>query len=281
MTLMRLVRDLAKNSRQQPKSAFLDKKKLHIFGYDSINWQQKVDDKGIDQKNAMKAATHGTLYVIDTSTMLQKGLGHPVCHPQLISDLLGPDMPHPTVQLTNAIPPKDLHSMPMLRKLRDQMRQQPLPAPLHPSDILQGAPEEEHLLQAILSHVRTAFLARYDSVDFKDEKEVVPDPPQVWPQIVRKTKVISLPVLDVDEGTTKGNLQVLKEYLLLHLKIPDSFWKENVLFVSADAYSVGKLRTGQKTRNIDRSSQEFDRFSAPQALPAPWHFMVSFVQESE
>ncbi|CAD6888688.1 unnamed protein product, partial [Tilletia laevis] len=96
--------------------------------------------------------------------------------------------------------------------------------------------------------------------------------------MLRKTKVIPLPVLDVDEGTTKGNLEVFKQYFRFQLQIPDSFWRENVLFTSADVYSVEKLKTGQKGRQLDRSSQEFDRFSAQHPLAAPWHLMYAYMR---
>ncbi|KAE8220544.1 hypothetical protein CF319_g5941 [Tilletia indica] len=278
MTMLRVVKDLSKKAQKQARLAMLDKTKIHVFGYDNINWKQQVNNKGTGHTSSMQAATHGTLYEIDTSTKLKHGPKHFVCHPQVFKDLLGDDMPPPTTTATNLIPTTKPSPLPELRNRRDQMRKKALPAQLQPADILLGAEDDEHIIQAILSHVRTTFLERYSSIDFDANDKPIPQPPQVWPQAQYKTKVIPLPVLDVDEGTTKGNLEVFKQYFRFHLNIPDSFWKENVLFTSADAYSVEKLKTGQKIRRLDRSSLEFDRFSAQQPLAAPWHLMYAYMR---
>ncbi|KAE8241163.1 hypothetical protein A4X13_0g7535 [Tilletia indica] len=278
MTVLRVVKDLAKKAQMQARSVMLDNTKIHVFGYDNINWQQKVNNKGIGHTTSMQAATHGTIHEVDPSTQLQQGPKHPVCHPQVFKDLLGEDMPPPTAAKTSLIPSNVPDLWPTLRRQRDEMRKQALPAQLQPADVLLGEEDDEHITQAILSHVRTAFLERYTSIDFDAKDEPIPRPPQVWPQVQGKTKVIPLPVLDVDEGTTKGNLEVFKQYFRFHLSLPDSFWKENVLFTTADAYSVEKLKHGQKTRRLDRSTQEFDRFSAQQPLAAPWHLMYAYMR---
>ncbi|KAE8226903.1 hypothetical protein CF326_g7639 [Tilletia indica] len=278
MTILRIVKDLSKKAQQQTRSAILDKTKVHVFGYDNINWQQKVNNVGTSHTTSMKAATHGTIYEVDPSTKLHEGPKHPVCHPQVFKDLLGEDMPQPTTTPTSLLSAEDTNLMATLRKERDQMRKRALPNHLQPADILLGDADEEHIMLAILSHVRTAFLQRYPSIDFDPSDEPVPEPRQVWPHVLCKTKVIPLPVLDVDEGTTKGNLEVFKQYFRFHLNIPDTFWKENVLFTSADVYSVEKLKHGQKIRQLDRSSQEFDRFSAQQPLAAPWHLMYAYMR---
>ncbi|CAD6898263.1 unnamed protein product, partial [Tilletia laevis] len=278
MTVLRIVNDLSRKAQKQARSALLDKTKIHVFGYDNINWQQKVNNVGTGHTTSMKAATHGTIYEVDPSTKLHEGPIHPVCHPQVFKDLFGEDMPHPTTTPTSLVAPEDPALMLKLRRKRDQMRKQALPAQLQPADILLGDEDDEHIVLAILSHVRKEFLQRHSSIKFDPEKQPIPEPPQVWPQMLRKTKVIPLPVLDVDEGTTKGNLEVFKQYFRFQLQIPDSFWRENVLFTSADVYSVEKLKTGQKGRQLDRSSQEFDRFSAQHPLAAPWHLMYAYMR---
>ncbi|KAE8188081.1 hypothetical protein CF328_g6722, partial [Tilletia controversa] len=275
LTVLRSVKDLSKKCRKRARDTFLDQSKCHIFGYDNINWQHKIRNKTATSTTVMKAAVHGALYEIDPSTQIKEGPQHSVCHPRVLEDMLGADMPAPSTTRTSLLTDLGPNPWPALRAQRDELRKKPLPDNLHPSDVLCGEQDDEQILKAMLSHARKAFLIQHGYLRYDSP---VPEPPQIWPLAVTKTKVFPLPVLNVDESSVQGNLEVFKQYFRTQLKIPDSFWSNNVLFVVPDAYTSIKIKQCQKLRRCDLSSQEFDRFSAPQPCAAPWHLMYAYIR---
>ncbi|KAE8224262.1 hypothetical protein CF326_g8064 [Tilletia indica] len=280
LTLLRTVKDLASASKRQAQNALRDTKKAFVFGYDNINWLQKTRNTGPTTFNSMSAAVHGALYEIDATVQLKTGDKHPVCDPQVFSDALGADMPKPTMNPSNVL--SDLvassssgNPWPALRAERDRLRRAPIPPDIHPTDILIGDGDDDHMFHTFLSHARKAFLTQHPYLDFASE---CPEPPQVWPLTPRRTNIITLPILDVDEGTVQGNMEVFRQYFQTHLKLPDSYWRERVNPIVADGYTVGKLRTAQRTRQPERSTQQFDHFSSLQAWAAPWHLMYAYIR---
>ncbi|CAD6920731.1 unnamed protein product, partial [Tilletia caries] len=274
-TVLRSVKDLSKKCRKRARDTFLDQSKCHIFGYDNINWQQKIRNKTGSSTTVMRAAVHVALYEIDPSTQIKEGPQHSVRHPRVLEDMLGADMPVPSTTRTSMLTGLGPNPWPALRAPRDELRKKPLTDNLHPSDVLCGEQDEEQILKAILSHARKAFLIQHGCLRYDSP---VPEPPQIWPLAVTKTKVFPLPVLNVDESSVQGNLEVFKQYFRTQLKIPDSFWSDNVLFVVPDAYKSIKIKQGQKLRRCDLSSLKFDRFSAPQPCAAPWHLMYAYIR---
>ncbi|CAD6897009.1 unnamed protein product [Tilletia laevis] len=276
LTIHRAVKALSRSARRQLIAKIKDPFSVLALGYDNINWLQRARNKGLTVTNTMRAAVHGVVYEVDASVQLQEGPQHPVCDPLVVDEIFGSDMPKPSTTPTNladrAHNPDGL--WPKIREQRDQMRKQATPD-IHPFSLLSSETDDEQFVLSVVSHARKAFLTQHQYLDYDHP---FPEPPQIWPLTPRKTVVHTLPVLDVDEGSVEGNIEVFKQYLDKHVKVPNSFWRDRVLSIIADAFTTEKIKQAQRTRNLDRSPDSFDKFDAQQPWAAPWHLMYAYIR---
>ncbi|KAL9934889.1 hypothetical protein V8E36_005965 [Tilletia maclaganii] len=275
LTVLRTVKELSSKAKRRARETLLKSSRTCIFGYDNINWQQRIRNKGVTATTSMRAAVHGALYPVDPSTQLKAGPQHPVCDAALFRQTLGSDMPAPTTEVSDVTVSVGVDAWKTLRRQRDDARKGQPQLGQQPEEVLAGEEDDEQIFRSILSHARKAFLAHHDYIEFDSDTT---EPPQVWPLAIRKTHVLPLPVLDVDEGTVQGNIEVFKQYFNTMLKVPDQYWQDNVLFVAADAYTTEKIKQAQRLRRNDRSPLEFDRLSAQQPVAACWHLMYAYMR---
>lgn len=93
---------------------------------------------------------------------------------------------------------------------------------------------------------------------FKGDIPAVTDPKAIPPHI---TEQYYLPTLDQEQGTVRGNMEVLDEYLFKVLRIPKARLEREMIGVIGDRLTMARDRSAQEQRQLDRSTLRADRFS--------------------
>ncbi|KAL9939099.1 hypothetical protein V8E36_001912 [Tilletia maclaganii] len=231
----------ARNTLRQPELAF-------SLSIDNLNWLSKVRDKTVTHRNSMMAAVAGNFYLLDAKVKYDEQ--QPLCSDTLFEKLFGQDFPRPTgeprpvITLTADGTPEAM-SQQRRNGAREAFMRGPKPKP---SAFLVDEEDQQHLLQCTLVNSVRAWIEQHpECADFATR---IPCPPQVYPLVPAKTKVLPLPVLDEDEGSIGGMLNVI-EAILDELKLGEGWLEAHFLPAVGDAFTANLQRKAMERRADD------------------------------
>ncbi|KAF8964882.1 hypothetical protein BDZ97DRAFT_1806411 [Flammula alnicola] len=107
-------------------------------------------------------------------------------------------------------------------------------------------------MQYILSEeVKCFHHFRSSLPDFEDPKRITPS----------VTEEYCLPTFDQEQGSTRGNMIVLRHYFLEVLRLPVPIFERVMFFVIGDRLTTVRDRAAQDQRAVDRSPHSIDRLT--------------------
>lgn len=95
-----------------------------------------------------------------------------------------------------------------------------------------------------------------------------------------KTEEYYPPILDQEQGSTRGNMVVLEHYFGDVLAIPTSRFEEKMFTVLGDRLTTAHDRAAQDQRAVDRSENPFDHLSSFSMTSGLIHFCLNFIHAS-
>ncbi|KIO25434.1 hypothetical protein M407DRAFT_75768 [Tulasnella calospora MUT 4182] len=135
-----------------------------------------------------------------------------------------------------------------------------------------------------ITQYTNTFLGRDGAVDcafipslekFKSAIPPLKDEHGLEPHITRQ---FYLPTLDQEQGTVKGNMEVLEEYLFRILNIPHKSFEKRLVAVLGDRLTTARDRSAQAYRSLDRSESRGERFASLVLLPGLMHTRLAFIE---
>lgn len=137
---------------------------------------------------------------------------------------------------------------------------------------------EDHLAlrAAAIAHVMA--ILTEDVASFSCFKKVVPpwSDPNAIP--VQKTNRHYLPTFDQEQGSTRGNIEVLRHYFLDVLAIEKPEFEQRMFFVLGDRLTTARDRAAQDLRGVDRSADRADHLSSLAMTSGLMHVCLNFIQ---
>ncbi|KAL9937461.1 hypothetical protein V8E36_003870 [Tilletia maclaganii] len=271
----RIFKSMAEDDKRNSRALLSNPATTFSISYDNVNWMQGVRDPRLEKSSQIMAAVAGTAYIHDKQA--QYDPGQPICSNDLYKRTLGPNVPRPTALDPMAMSPTTDGVADGLRRApQDDLQNHARAQELHPELYLPGRPEEQHMSEVVLSHALRSWVAHH-STSIKASE--VPAPPQVLPMLPAKTRLLGLPVLNLDEGTVAGNIEVVKTYMEFLGIRNELFCKEKIVPIVADAFTIAHLRSAMARRALDRSLEpNFDRLQFLQPWSALFHLQYAFIK---
>ena len=131
-------------------------------------------------------------------------------------------------------------------------------------------PEEDHLLAEIIALALRAVSTLHPELKYTpSEREA---PPQILPLKPQLSTNLALPVLNVDESSITGAIDLLRGYLNV-LGIKDEELSKRIIASCTDQFTVGTVDGARKHRLPERSGP-FEKLQWIHAFPAPFHTTV-------
>ena len=207
---------LAEDNLTRTKQALGDFTGRFKLGYDNINWYERKRDHSVTNRDTMRHAVAGQVHITDDVRVC--------CSPNLPSpdkDLYrrtlggGDRIPHPgrecipydLVDTDPALPGKFLPGMDRLPL--DKLTRAPLPlSGQNFSNLGAGPLEHRHLLQSTIALGCHILLRLHPEISHHPSD--LPHPPQLLPQVPQVSTNFALPVIDKNESTMAGNVEVLR-----------------------------------------------------------------------
>ncbi|KAE8256236.1 hypothetical protein A4X13_0g2782 [Tilletia indica] len=271
----RVLDSMAKDDHDRVKRLVTQPSSAISLSYDNVNWQRGVRDKRTEKKQLMMAAVCGMAYLLDYQSQYDDN--QPICSDELFRSIFNADVPRPLKSEPSPMNPLNPQgeSIAMKRFLFDEARAKVKVDDIKLSELFAGRAEEEHLLEAVVSHAaRTWTLLHEDS---GVEATKLPQPPQILPFLPARTHTMGLPVLNEDEGSVAGNIAVIYAYLKFLGIDDDDRCGSHVLPVVADALTVSHLRSALARRVYDKSTKpNIDQLQFLQPMTAFFHLQYNF-----
>ncbi|KAH9934210.1 uncharacterized protein B0H18DRAFT_1207744 [Fomitopsis serialis] len=151
-----------------------------------------------------------------------------------------------------------------------------LPAQTALQDIVPSEADHTAFRDAAISHVMMILVD--EVAGFAGFRASVPGlvDPDAIP--VRKTDRHYLPTFDQEQGSTRGNMAVLKHYFIDVLQIPKAVFEDTMFFVLGDRLTTARDRAAQDQRGVDRSDFRADHLSSLAMTSGLMHVCFNFIQ---
>ncbi|KAF7968891.1 hypothetical protein HWV62_28926 [Athelia sp. TMB] len=94
-----------------------------------------------------------------------------------------------------------------------------------------------------------------------------------------KTERYYLPTFDQEQGSTRGNMIVLRHYFLEVLCVPKSVFEHIMYFVLGDRLTTARDRAAQDQRAVDRSDYAIDHLSSLEVSSGLMHVCMNIMQD--
>lgn len=143
-------------------------------------------------------------------------------------------------------------------------------------DVLPSENDEAQLRESFILHVATILATHVPALQHLSHSiPAFTDPSPIPP---KKSRVFHLPTLDQEQGTVRGNMEVLETYLFEVLKIPEAAFEERMMAILGDRLTTARDRSAQAQRGLDRSKSRGKRFSSLVLLPGLMHTRLALVE---
>ncbi|KAH7903018.1 hypothetical protein BJ138DRAFT_1021237, partial [Hygrophoropsis aurantiaca] len=100
------------------------------------------------------------------------------------------------------------------------------------------------------------------------------DPDAIRPH---KSERYYLPTFDQEQGSTRGNMVVLRHYFLEVLNLPKSIFERIMYFILGDRLTTARDRAAQDQRSVDRSVYRVDHLSSFAMTSGLMHVCLNFI----
>ncbi|KAF8178739.1 hypothetical protein BJ912DRAFT_1033225 [Pholiota molesta] len=168
-------------------------------------------------------------------------------------------------------PPNDIHHFAPTQRTRHDIS----PAKSL-SDILPNSADQLAFRANAIIHV--AQILTEDIKALSHLSSAIPsfeDPMAIPPH---KTEEYYLPTFDQEQGSTRGNMDVLEHYFGKVLKIPKETFEQTMFAVLGDRLTTVRDRAAQDQRAVDRSTARFDHLSSLSMVSGLMHFVLNFIE---
>ena len=144
------------------------------------------------------------------------------------------------------------------------------------SDIVPSAADQNAFRENAITHVMAILTEEVASfAGFRNAIPLLTDPDAIP---TCKTDRHYLPTLDQEQGSTRGNMVVLKHYFLDLLKIPKDTFENEMFFILGDRLTTARDRAAQDQRGVDRSTYRADHLSSLAVTSGLMHVCLNFIQ---
>ncbi len=141
--------------------------------------------------------------------------------------------------------------------------------------ILPTLDDQQQFRRAVIIHIQSILAS--DTGPFARFHATVPkfdDPHAIVPH---KTERHWLPTFDQEQGSTRGNMQVLEHYLLDVLRMRRDIFEEQAIVVLGDRLTTARDRAAQDQRALDRSTDRADHLSSIKLASGMMHQCLNMV----
>ncbi|KAL9935181.1 hypothetical protein V8E36_006257 [Tilletia maclaganii] len=273
-TIRRQAKSIAADSMSNARRTLRKPGAVVSLSIDNLNWLSTLRDKTSTHRNQMMAAVAGNMYVIDGSTRYDTSA--PVCSDDMFQHVFGMDLERPT-SVARPLSPLDANGRPLAmdraRKAENRSAALSLGGP-DPYVFIIDDVDQEHLIQSTVAHALRSWVEHRP--DCSQLKTGVPRPPQIFPLVPQKTKVLPIPVYDEDEGSILGNIRVL-DAIIKDFGLDEQWLKEHVVPAVGDAFTATLQRKAIERREDDRSPlREQGRLTFLHPWAAMFHFKMAY-----
>ncbi|KAK0518577.1 hypothetical protein OC834_007684, partial [Tilletia horrida] len=272
-TVKAQAESLAKDAMERARKQLSDPGVLFSLSIDNLNWLLKAAGATATFRSAMLAAVAGKIYILDGKVQYQPN--DPTCSTELFRLLFGPDLalpthqPRPVNELKEDGTPK-AHD----RKLYEEQRAAFLSGHKEPYAFIIGKADQQHLSAVAVSHCLSDWLSRRPECAHMVEK--VSAPPQVFPLVPAKTKVVPLPIYDENEGSIAGNIKVLK-HICSDVGLKEERLESTIVPTVGDAFTATMQRSAIDRRSDDLSdTPHSDRLLYLHPWAAQFHLQMAY-----
>jgi len=215
----RAVIQLGKDVVRVARGVASDPTKLKLLPYDNFNWMSQAWEV---------SAAHGSVQHDQVSAILV-----------ILNQPHGPNAP-------TAAHLADIERFAATAGTRHQMTTEDAL-----QDILPNSDDQRTFRDLAILHV--AYILSKDIKCFSKFQDTLPkfsDPLAIPPH---KTERYYLPTFDQEQGSTQGNMIVLRHYFLEVLALPKSIFERIMFFILRDPLTTARDRAAQDQRAVDRS----------------------------
>lgn len=150
-----------------------------------------------------------------------------------------------------------------------------LPGPTSFAQLLPSNDDRRIMRDNYIIHVASILAEHCPQLDkFRNGIPPLSDPRAIKPH---RTRQFYLPTLDQEQGTVRGNIEVLEEYLFRVLQIPKGRFEEQMMAVLGDRLTTARDRAAQEQRALDHSKARADRFSSLIVLMGLMHTRLALM----
>jgi hypothetical protein len=140
-------------------------------------------------------------------------------------------------------------------------------------DILPTSADQKMLQENSILHVAKMLVEEVHAfARFRSAIPAFSDPKALLPRVSER---YYLPTFDQEQGSTRGNMIVLRHYFVDVLKLPQSAFERTMFFVLGDRLTTVRDRAAQDQRSVDRSSHRLDHLSSITPLNGLMHFCMN------
>jgi len=240
------VYQLARDAVSLARSVAHDPSKVKLLPYDNFNWAARAWET---------SAMHGTVQHDQVSAMLV------VLHLNSSnSDMEGPSAQHLTSVERFAPYAGRRHCIPA-----DEALERIVPNK-----------HDQHAFRESAS-IHVAHILTEEIESFRSLQGAIPsfsDPHAIPPH---QTECYYLPTFDQEQGSTRGNMVVLRHYFLDVLQLPKSIFENTMYFILGDRLTTARDRAAQDQRAVDRSDFRIDHLSSFAMTSGLMHVCLNFI----
>lgn len=234
--------------------------------YDNINFIKRVKAKTSTDQDEMQNAVVSNLVLLDHRTALPSE-EHPTLADELFRQVWGDGVSRPTIT-PEKICPDGMSSL-----LRIPAARTPCLADVNPDDYLPTDEMNQHMQENMAIHLV------HGLIDFDPNLEPlrskVPSSTAIYPLASEKSVLRPLPMQDVDESKIDSQSDLLQKLLQQYLGLTNGDFKDMVLPIFGDCFTVNRLRLATEQMLEDTTDAYSDKMAFTEPHHGPFHLLVS------
>ena len=241
----RLVLNLSHDSINDARKAANNPLTGNVFPYDNFNWRKIAREASALHKSVQHDQVSALLITIE-----------------------------PMEELTGTLTMKDIMSVEAVTKTEGSRHNIPPIESL--ASILPKAEDHKSVRDNAVLHVARILCEENDLLAPLAKTIPLFSDPEAIP--THKTEGYYLPAFDQEQGSTRGNMEVLKHYFHDVLNMPMETFETTMQTVVGDRLTTARDRAAQDQRAVDMSEHRFDHLSSFAMTSGLMHYILNYVQ---
>ena len=224
---LRAVLSMGRDSVRLARLAAADPGKLKLVIYDNFNWREQVWEASATHGSKQHDQVSALLVILNTPDNLSSTSAKHLASVERFAERAG-----------------RRHSMSPEQSLQE----------ISPSHNDHAA-----FRNAAIIHVATILAGDVSAFrKFAGRIPAIHDPSAITPHVTERH---FLPTFDGEQGSTRGNMEVIRHYFVDVLKLPTETFESTMHFILGDRLTTVRDRAAQDQRTVDRSPHAIDRLS--------------------